>query len=140
VKRALGTFAQIGRGQRYVVLSSSPDGRTPGLVGLPLDGQVETFDARDAFLYDGEAPARARARKEQKRIRAVLGAYAGLSGLVCLLLFAAHLRQAARTLDADLKRVGLSSAARDSGLGLPLLALFSLFFAFSLAVLWIVAR
>ncbi len=128
------------RPDRYLVLSSAPDMRTPALVGLPLDGQRDTFDARDALLLDGGPRVRGAEVRRRSRVRWALGGYLAACGILCLILFGVHLGRAERKLAAELSQAGVSARAQDTSRLLPLLAVFSLFFAFSLAVLWIVAR
>lgn len=124
----------------FVVLSSDADGRSTSTVGYPLDGQDYTLDAWDAYLLDGAPAGRAEAARRQKRVRWSLGGYAALSSLLTLLLFVTRVRGSDRDLKRRLEGAGASEATRERS-SLPLvIAVLSLFFAFSLGVLWIVAR
>jgi hypothetical protein len=125
---------------RYLVLSSSPDGQAPALVGLPLDGQWSTFDAWDVLLLDGRPAAARAAQKQRQRVRFALGAYAALGGALSLALFVWHIRRANERLRADLAEVGAPAEARDRSLFGPLSALLCLLFAFGLALTWILLR
>jgi hypothetical protein len=124
----------------YVVLASSADGRSPSTVGYPLDGQTQTLDLWDGYLLDGGPFARSRAELKRRKVRLTLGAYAGLSGLLTLVLFVLRIRSADRALQAQLKSVGATSETRDKSQAPLLIAVLGLFFAFSAGVLWIVAR
>jgi NADH:ubiquinone oxidoreductase subunit 3 (subunit A) len=109
-------------------------------VGIPLDGQGATFDASDLLVLDS-LPRKVRAaRAKERRARFILGLYVFVAGLLTLGLFSFHLRRSEKTLSRELFEAGVTSRAKESS-RLPLLfAIVSLFFAFSLAVLWIVAR
>lgn len=124
----------------YIVLASSADGRSPSTVGYPLDGQRQTLDIWDGYLLDGGPAAKSRAELKRRKVRFTLGAYAGLSGLLTLVLFVHRVRRADRILMARLERVGATSEARDKSQAPLLIAVLGLFFAFSAGVLWIVAR
>lgn len=124
----------------FLVLASSADARSASTVGYPLDGQNHTLDVWDAYLLDGGPAERRRVEKRRRKIRLTLGAYAGLSGLLTLLLFVFHIKRSDRELSARLEDAGADAATRESS-PLPLLvAAIGLFFAFSAGVLWIVAR
>jgi hypothetical protein len=124
----------------YLVLSSTADGRSPSTVGYPLHGQLETFDALDAYLLDGAPLAQLRAEKKRRRIRWALGGYVAVVGILTLVLFVARVRRADRELRSSLLRAGASQTTSERS-PLPLLiAVVGLFFAFSAGVLWIVAR
>ncbi len=124
----------------FLVLASSADARSTSTVGYPLDGQDHTLDIWDAYLLDGGPAARGRVEKRRRKIRFTLGAYAGLSGLLTLILFVLHIRRADAELSRNLEGAGASASTREKSL-LPLLvAAVGLFFAFSAGVLWIVAR
>lgn len=145
--RADGTSAgRLARGalplgtDRYLVLSSSADGQAPSLVGLPLDGQSSTFDARDLLLLDGRAAAVHAAKVRQARLRFVLFAYAALGATLSLILFVWHIRRANERLRLSLAEVGAPADARDRSFIGPLSALVSLLFAFGLALTWILVR
>jgi hypothetical protein len=125
---------------RYLVLSSTPDGQSPALVGLPLDGQTDTFDARDLLLLDGRPAAHRAAQVRLGRVRWVLSAYAALGGALSLALFVWHIRRANERLRADLAEAGAPVDARDRSLFGPLSALCCLVFAFGLALTWILVR
>jgi len=145
--RADGTAAgRLARGDlppgsnRYLVLSSSADGRAPARVGLPLDGQHDTFDTQDLLLLDGRHGASRVAGARHARLRLLLFAYAGLGGSLCLALFVWHIRRANERLRVELAEVGAPAKARDqSPFGL-VSALFCLLFAFGLALTWILVR
>lgn len=128
------------RPNRYLLLSSSPDGRSPSTVGYPLDGQRATFDAWDAFVLDGGPPVRRAEARRIAKVRWVLGGYAALCGFATLILFVRRVRVADQDLKANLRRAGAGDQARESSAFPAAMAIFSLVFAFSLAVLWIVAR
>lgn len=128
------------RSNRYLLLSSAPDGRSPSTVGYPLDGQRATFDAWDAFVLDGGPPARRAEARRLAKVRWVLGGYAALCGFATLILFVRRVRLADLELEANLRRAGAGDRARESSAFPAAMAIFSLVFAFSLAVLWIVAR
>lgn len=88
----------------YLVLATSPDGRSPSTVGFPLDGQATTFDAVDGFLIDGAPAAEARESERRRRVvRALLGYVATLFAL-SLWLFRQVVLRADRRLIADLRR------------------------------------
>lgn len=124
----------------YLVLASDADGRSESTVGFPLAGQAQTFDAWDGYLLDGYRQAKLRADTKYRRVRWILGAYAGLLGLLTLWLFVLRVRRAERALAQALSQAGASAETQDQRL-LPLvIAVVGLFFAFSLGVLWIVAR
>ncbi len=125
---------------RFLVLASSADGRSPSTVGYPLDGQSHTLDVWDAYLLDGGPAERLRVEARRRKIRWTLGAYAALSGLLTLLLFVSNVRHADRELKERLEGAGATAETRENS-PLPLLvAVIGLFFAFSAGVLWIVAR
>lgn len=125
---------------RYLVLSSAPDGQAPALVGLPLDGQTSTFDARDVLLLDGR-PALARAaQKQRQRVRWALSAYAALGATLSVVLFVWHIRRANERLRSDLAEAGAPALARDRSLFGLLCALLCLLFAFGLVLTWILLR
>jgi hypothetical protein len=124
----------------FVVLSSEADGRSTSTVGYPLDGQDHTFDAWDAYLLDGAPVRRQEAARRGRRVRWSLGGYAALCGFLTLLLFVTRVRGSDRELQRRLESAGASEGTRERS-SLPLvIAVLSLFFAFSLGVLWIVAR
>lgn len=124
----------------FLVLASSADGRSPSTVGYPLDGQDHTLDIWDAYLLDGGPAEKRRVERNRRKVRLTLGAYAGLSGLLTLILFIFHVKRADRELSARLEGAGASASTREKS-PLPLLvAAIGLFFAFSAGVLWIVAR
>jgi hypothetical protein len=124
----------------YVLLASEADGRSPSTVGFPLDGQARTFDAWDAYLLDGEPRAKQVAELHRRRVRWTLGGYAALVGLLTLVLFVLRVKQEEARLAKALAQAGASEGTADRG-ALPLvIAVLCLFFAFSLGVLWIVAR
>lgn len=124
----------------YIVLASSADGRSPSTVGYPLDGQEQTFDVWDGYLLDGGPAARRRAELKRRKVRFTLGAYAGLSGFLTLVLFVLRVRKADSILKAQLKSAGATRETRESSQVPLLVAVLGLFFAFSAGVLWIVAR
>ncbi len=127
-------------GEDYLVLSSDADGRSFSTVGIPLREQGKTLDIWDASLLDGAPRARALENAKNRRIRYTLGAYAAGSGFLTLFLFWSRVKGEEAELRAALNRVRASKETQDRS-SLPLLiACLSLFFAFSLAVLWIVAR
>lgn len=122
----------------YLVLSTSPDGRSPSTVGYPLDGQPTTFDAIDGFLIDGAPTAEAReAGRKRRVVRALLGYVAALFTL-SLWLFRLVVRRSDRRLLDDLR-------AGDAPLGLlelkgtrsSLVAGLSIALGLSLLLLWI---
>lgn len=124
----------------FVVLASDADGRSPSTVGFPLDGQGRTFDAWDAYLLDGSRAAREKLARKARKVRLTLGAYAAVAALLTLLLFVRYVRRSDVLLERRLRQAGVEDAAPERG-ALPLvIAVLSLFFAFSLGVLWIVAR
>lgn len=124
----------------FVVLASSADGRSPSTVGYPLDGQHHTFDIWDGYLLDGGNAARSRSEARRRKVRFTLAAYAGLSGLLTLVLFIFRVRRADHVLAEQLKGVGATKETLESSLVPLLIAVVGLFFAFSAGVLWIVAR
>lgn len=128
------------RPDRYLLLASTPDGRSPSTVGYPLDGQPTTFDAWDAFVIDSGPLARQAEARRLRKVRWVLGGYAALCGLATLILFVRRVRLADQELARNLRRAGAGTATRDRSPFPAAVAVFSLLFAFSLAVLWIVAR
>jgi cytochrome c biogenesis protein CcmG, thiol:disulfide interchange protein DsbE len=73
----------------YLVVSSSPDGRSPSTVGYPLDGQGQTFDAIDGFLLDGAAEAQTQEERRLGRVRRALLGYVAALFSLALLLFRA---------------------------------------------------
>jgi hypothetical protein len=125
---------------RYLVLSSTPDGLAPALVGLPLDGQKDTFDARDVLLLDGRPRALSTQRAQRLRLRWALFFYAAVGTMLSLVLFAWHIRRANERLSLDLAEAGAPVEARDRSLSGPMGALLSLLFAFGLALTWILVR
>lgn len=124
----------------FVVLASSADGRSPSTVGYPLDGQGHTLDIWDGYLLDGSKAARSRAEAHRRKVRWTLAAYAGLSGILTLLLFVLRVRRAGRILEERLQGVGATPATFEKSPVPLLIAVVGLFFAFSAGVLWIVAR
>ncbi len=124
----------------YLVLSSSPEGRTMGVVGYPLRGQRQTFDAVDGFLLDGGPRARQAFVARARATRNWIAGYAGVSFFLTLVLFAMNVRRKQRELAQNLDRVGAEEGAYDRSAAPLLIASLCLFFAFSAAVLWIVAR
>ena len=124
----------------FVNLSSSADGRSPSTVGYPLDGQGHTLDIWDGYLLDGAKEARSRAEARRRKVRFTLAAYAGLSGLLTLLLFVLRVRSAGRILEQRLEGVGATKETFEKSPVPLLIAVLGLFFAFSAGVLWIVAR
>lgn len=125
---------------RYLVLSSAPDGQAPATTGLPLDGQNSTFDAKDLLLLDGRAAALRATERQRLRVRWALSAYAAIGGALCLVLFVWHIRRANERLRADLAEAGAPALARDRSLFGPLCALLCLLFAFGLVLTWILLR
>lgn len=126
--------------EEYLLLSGDPWGPSLGTIGVPLGDQRLTFDAADILLLDSLPRARQNATNQARRARFILGVYVLVAGLVTLLMFWVHLRRSDRVLEARLRRVGVTSEARDAS-AIPILAaILSLFFAFSLAVLWILRR
>lgn len=124
----------------YLVLSGDATGLSLGTVGFPLQEQGETFDVSDLLLLDSLPGAKQAAISQGRRLRLVLGSYVLVAGLVTIVLFWIHLRRAEKNLSAELQRVGATPGAKESS-SLPIFtAIVALFFAFSLAVLWIVAR
>lgn len=88
----------------FLVLSTSPDGRSPSTVGYPLAGQRMTFDAVDGHLLDGGPEARLRERERRRRIvRALFGYVAALFAL-SLWLFRLVIRRSDDKLLSDLRR------------------------------------
>jgi hypothetical protein len=73
-------------------------------------------------------------------VRWTLGGYAALSSLCALVLFLAHVRRSDRLLSSRLREAGVESGAEERSLFPLASATLALFFAFSLGVLWIVAR
>lgn len=124
----------------FVVLASSADGRSPSTVGYPLDGQQHTLDIWDGYLLDGGDAARSRSESRRRKVRWTLAAYAGLSGLLTLLLLVLRVRKADQMLAERLQGVGATKETRESSLAPLMIAVIGLFFAFSAGVIWIVAR
>jgi hypothetical protein len=124
----------------FLFLASSADGRSPSSVGYPLDGQGHTLDIWDGYLLDGGPVARTRAEIRRRKVRWTLGVYAGLSGVLTLLLFVFRVRGAERDLKERLHGAGATEETFESSPVPLLVAVVGLFFAFSGAVLWIVAR
>lgn len=125
----------------YVLLASSVDGRSPATVGLPLSsGERSTFDALDRLWLDGGPRARLVAAREAMKRRWVLGAYGALGGIASIAAFLFRVRQASREAESALQRAGAEPRVYRGDTLLGTLAVISLFFAFSLGVLWIVAR
>jgi len=124
----------------YLLVSSDADGRTPATVGYPLGPAGQTFDAIDGYLLDGAPVARARLDRRATKLRWILGGYTGLSFLLTLVLFVGRIRRDNAELAQGLDRVGAKKGTQDERPMPLLIAAFSLFFAFSAAVVWIVAR
>ncbi len=125
----------------HVVLASSVDGRSPATVGLPLDdGGRTTFDVVDGLWLDGAPRARMLAARDAMKRRWVLGGYGALGGVATIAAFLLRVRQASRETEKALQRAGAAPGVYRGDTLLGTLAVISLFFAFSLGVLWIVAR
>lgn len=125
----------------YLMLSSSVDGRSPATVGLPLHPLfTSTFEIPDGLWLDGGPKARRLAARESMKRRLVLGGYGALGGVVTILAFLFRVRQASREAEKALERAGAEPGVYRGDTLLGTLAVISLFFAFSLGVLWIVAR
>lgn len=124
----------------YLLVSGDADGRSPATVGYPIQSTGQTMDALDGYLLDGAPVARARLARRATKLRWILGGYTGLSFLLTLVLFVGRIRRDNAELAQGLTRVGAKKGTQDER-PLPLLiAALSLFFAFSAAVVWIVAR
>lgn len=121
----------------YLVLSSSPDGRSPSTVGFPLDGQAGTFDAVDGRLLDGSARAHARESTRIHRVRLFLMAHVATVFALTLLLFVRRVRRADRELKSRLQRAGAYAAPVTAGSLWLAVAAFCLVVGFSLALVWI---
>jgi len=73
---------------RFALVSSEPDGRTPGTVGYPLDEPSATWDVVDGRLMDGGARAALRERKRRERVKGwILGYGISMFGLFLAVLF-----------------------------------------------------
>jgi hypothetical protein len=128
------------QGGSFLVLSGDATGLSLGTVGIPLSEQGATFDASDLLVIDSLPRNLHLVQAQERRTRFILGVYVFVAGVVTLVLFSLHLRRSEETLSREFLEAGVSSRAKDSS-RLPLVfAIVSLFFAFSLAVLWIVAR
>jgi len=84
----------------YLVLASSPDGRSPSTVGYPIDGQGMTFDAVDGFLLDGAEAALNMEARRGRRIRRLLWGYIAALFSLAWILFRAVIAAS----DAQLKQ------------------------------------
>ncbi len=124
----------------YLVLSSDADGRSSSTVGYPLGDQAKTLDVWDAYLLDGAPRARARLARRETRVRYALGGYAVVSLLLSLVVFVRSVRREQVETDRVLSGVGAPPATTDRS-ALPLIvAVSSVFFVFSLTLVWIVTR
>ncbi len=122
----------------YLVLSTSPDGRSPSTVGYPLAAQRMTFDAVDGHLIDGGPDARLRETERRKRmVRALFGYVAALFAL-SLWLFRLVIRRSDDKLLSDLRRgeapAGLLSRPRARP---SVVAGLTIALGLSLVLLWI---
>lgn len=122
----------------YLVLSTSPDGRSPSTVGYPLVSQRRTFDAVDGHLIDGGPDAHQRETERRRRmVRALFGYVAALFAL-SLWLFRLVIRRSDDKLLADLRRgeapAGLLSRPRARP---SVVAGLTIALGLSLVLLWI---
>jgi hypothetical protein len=100
----------VDREGLYLVLSSSPDGRSPSTVGFPLDGQRQTWDALDGFLLDGSEEAKQREYARVRRLKRVLLGYVAALFSLAWVLFRAAIRASDRKLIEGLERQGADRA------------------------------
>lgn len=122
---------------RYLVVSSSADGRSPSTVGYPVDGQPRTFDALDGFLLDGTAEARGKEARRVRRVhRALLGYVVALFTLAWV-LFRSYVAAADRRLLLSLERHGAERPLLESPRGPLFVAGLAVALGLSLVVVWI---
>lgn len=93
----------------YLVVASSPDGRSPSTVGYPIDGQGTTFDAVDGFLLDGADAALNMEARRARRIRRLLWGYTAALFSLAWILF----RSVVAASDARLQQ-SLQTAKEDA--------------------------
>jgi hypothetical protein len=103
------------RAGRYLVLASSPDGRSPSTVGYPIDGQDKTFDAVDGHLLDGTPAALAGEVRRSRRIRRMLWGYVAALFSLAWVLF----RLVVQASDQQLRK-SLETAEQDGPFLKPL--------------------
>lgn len=124
----------------FLVLASDADGRSTSSVGYPVSGQDHTLDLWDLELLDGAQGARTRSQVRSTRVRLALGVYALATILVTIFLFYRGVRGEQLNIEDKLRAAGIEDQGRTRG-SLPLVvAVLCLFFAFSLTLVWIVAR
>ncbi len=124
----------------FLLLASDADARSSSSVGYPLGNQGGTLGVWDAYLLDGAPRARLQRQRRQLKVRYALGGYAALSLLVSLVLFFHSVKREQRDMDSRLRKAGLNERGTDRR-ALPLVvAIISVFFVFSLTLVWIVTR
>ncbi len=97
----------------WLVVSTSPDGRSPSTVGWPLGDQARTFDALDASLLDGAPLGERRERKRLRRVQWLVGLYCFLATVLAVTLLAGRVRRAGEELDRRLREAGASDGVLD---------------------------
>ncbi len=122
---------------RYIVVSSSPDGRSESSVGFPLDNQTGTFDALDGRLLDGAPEAEARERARSARVRRLLFVYVATVALLTLVLFVVGVRGANLELAQRMARAGVVELGPKRFSGALLVGALCLGAAFSALLVWV---
>lgn len=137
------TAEQIPAGaERYLILASSPDGRSPSTVGFPWEGQTNSWTALDGHLLDGGPEVRRREAARRARLQTGVFLYVACIAGLTLFLFLHRLRREQRKLDQALDVWAEAGAARSELAQVQsssgwLLGILCLVLGFSLALLWI---
>lgn len=127
----------VSESPRFLVLASSPDGRSPSTVGFPLDGQSGSFDALDGRLLDGAAPARQEEERRRSKLRGLLFVHLGFVFALTIVLFLLRVRTADQELAARLEKAGAGALVPRRFLATIGLAAFCVVLGLSLTLIWV---
>ncbi|MCH2107879.1 MAG: hypothetical protein MK135_00995 [Polyangiaceae bacterium] len=126
--------------ERWLVVASDADAIAVGTVGFPLDGQAHSFAPEEILVLDGFERARRSHQAQVTLQRWALAGYAAMASLFFLFLFFIDVRREARQQKRAFERIGAKGGTADDFSRALIVAFSSLFFAFSLLVVWIVAQ